>query len=89
MLPVSTVHDDIQDTAVSQGMNLRGNTSGAELASLESVRELADRVSRSGEDVQEERRGDVVTSNVLNLLKGGGEAVLVGARPSARDRDIT
>lgn len=57
----------------------RSDTSGAELARLESARELADGVSRAGKDVEEEVGSHVLAGDVLDLLKGGAEAVLVGA----------
>jgi len=61
---------------------LRGNTSGTELSVVEAAGQLGDGVTGTGEEVEEEGRGDIGTGRVLDLLKGGGEAVLVGAKLS-------
>ena len=48
-------------------MDVRSDTSGTELSRLESVRELADGISGTGQDVEEEVGSDILTSDVLDL----------------------
>jgi hypothetical protein len=59
--------------------DLRGNTSGTEFSVAETAGQLGDGVTGTGEEVEEEGGGDIGTSRVLDLLKGGSETVLVGA----------
>ena len=58
---------------------LRGNTSGTELSVAETAGQLGDGVTGTAEEVDEEGGSDISACRVLNLLEGGGEAVLVGA----------
>jgi hypothetical protein len=68
-----------QDVSTLKKSDVRGNTSGTEFSVAETAGQLGDGVTGTGEEVEEEGGGDIGTSRVLDLLKGGSETVLVGA----------
>ena len=75
MLPVRRLFAETQ----SKERDSRSNTSGTELSILERRGELRDGITGTGEEVQEERGGDILVGRVLDLLEGRGQTVLVGA----------
>jgi hypothetical protein len=69
-----------QDLRYTKEINdLRGNTSGTELSVAETAGQLGNGVTGTGEEVEEERGGDISAGRVLDLLEGRSETVLVGA----------
>lgn len=60
-------------------LNSRSNTSGTELSTVESARQLLEGITGTADEVQDGTGGDILASDILKLLQSGGDTVLVGA----------